>query len=117
MIIDLSNPWVFIIWYYITAGLLFASYKTKKAKICLIPIIYFLIVLAVSIAKVDDISNIIIHRVFNFLGLAVSISFFVVMDEVETIRKVISQVFKNKYKKDKLPSDMEDEESDENEGE
>ncbi len=111
MIIDLSNPWVFFVWYFITAGLLFASYKTKKAKICLIPVIYLLIMLAFSIAKVDDIYNIIIHRVIIFLGLAVSVSFFVVMDEVETRRKFISRVFKNKYKKDKLPSDMEEEDN------
>jgi hypothetical protein len=49
--------------------------------------------------------------VINFLGLEVSVSFFVVMDEVETRRKFISRVFKNKYKKDKLPSDMEEEDN------
>ena len=49
--------------------------------------------------------DIAIHRFFNFLGLAASLSMFVVMDEVETRRKVISQVFKNRYKKDKMPSE------------
>ncbi len=110
MIIDFSNPWVFIVWYFITAGLLYASYKTKKSKICLIPVCYFLLILALSVANPEWIDDVLIHRVFNFLGLSVSLSMFVAMDEVETRRKVISQVFKNRYKKSKLPSDMTEDE-------
>ncbi len=110
MIIDFSNPWAFLFWYIITAGLLFISYKTKKSKICLIPVAYFLIILGISVAQKKLIDDMFMHRCFNFFGLATSLSFFVVMDEVETRRKVISQVFKNRYKKDKLPSDMTDEE-------
>ncbi len=113
MIIDFSNPWVFVVWYFITVVLLFVSYKTKIAKICLIPVAYLLIILALSLAYPDWITNTFTHRFFNFLGLIVSLPFFVVMDEVETRRKVISQVFKNKYKK----KDKEDDESDSTEGE
>ncbi len=110
MIIDFSNPWVFLVWYFITVGLLYASYKTKKSKLCLIAVLYFLIVLGLSAANPDWIDDVLIHRIFNFLGIAASLSMFVVMDEVETRRKVISQVFKNRYKKAKLPSDMTEEE-------
>ena len=119
MIIDFSNPWTFIVWYFITVGLLFASYKTKKSKLCLIPVIYFMVVLALHIYYPEWIEDITIHRVFNFLGLAVSLSFFVVMDEVETRRKVISKVFKSRYKKKKDlddsydEDDIEDEDTDE----
>ena len=111
MIIDFSNPWVFIVWYFITAGLLFASYKTKKSKICLVPVFYFILILGLHLAYPDWIKNVTIHRVFNFLGLATSLSMFVVMDEVETRRKVISQVFKNRYKKgeDKIEEQEEEE--------
>jgi len=105
MIIDFSSPWPFLIWYAITAGILYASYKTKKAWICLIPTAYFLIILAVSNALREQCLDIYMHRVFNFAGLAVSLSMFLIIDEVETRRKVISQVFKNRYKKDKLPSE------------
>ena len=107
MIIDFSNPWVFITWYFITVGLLYASYKTKKSKICLFPVVCYLIVLGLSVVNPTWINDMFIHRVFNFLGLAASLSMFVIMDEVETRRKVISQVFKNRYKKSKLPSDVE----------
>ncbi len=110
MIIDFSNPWAFIVWYFVTAGLLYASYKTKKSKLCLIPVIYFMIILIVSSSNSEAIIDIVMHRVFNFLGLAAALSMFIAMDEVETRRKFISQVFKNRYKKAKLPSDMTEEE-------
>lgn len=110
MIIDLSNPWAFLAWYFVTAGLLFVAYKTKKAIFCLIPSIYFLVILAVSIANNSLLMDVVIHRIFNFTGLAVSLSMFLVIDEVETRRKVISQVFKNRYKKNKDNDDEEDDE-------
>jgi zinc transporter ZupT len=101
MISDFSNPWVFLVWYAITAILLFASYKSKKAIICLIPVIYFLITLAISVSKWYLLEDVLIHRIFNFLGLAAAISFYIVIDEIETRRKVINQVFKSRYKKSK----------------
>ena len=115
MIIDFSIPWVFVVWYFITVGLLFAAYKTKKSIFCLIPVVYFLIILAISIANNDLLRHVAIHRVFNFTGLAFSLSMYLVIDEVETRRKVISQVFKNRYKKNKdSDEDEEDEDADEN---
>ncbi len=105
MIIDFSNPWIFLLWYVITVGLLFAAYKLKKSKICLVPVIYFILILLLHSRNPDWFMDIGIHRFFNFLGLGAALSFFVVTDEVETRRKVISQVFKNRYKKSKLPSE------------
>ncbi|MBR6252902.1 MAG: hypothetical protein IKR04_03585 [Clostridia bacterium] len=122
MIIDFSNPWIFLLWYIITVGLLFASFKLKKSKICLGPVCYFMLILLIHSKNPDWFMDIYIHRFFNFLGLGAALAFFVAMDEVETRRLVISQVFKNRYKKDKLPSetgelleesDDEDEEEDE----
>ncbi len=108
MYIDFSNPWVFLVWYFVTVGLLFISYKTKKSILCLIPVIYFLVILGVHVFKPELIEDVVIHRIFNFIGLAVSLSFFVVMDEVETRRKFISQVFKNRYKKHKISDEVKD---------
>ena len=108
MYIDFSNPWTFLVWYFVTVGLLFISYKTKKSKICLIPVTYFLIILGIHVFKPELIDDILIHRVFNFSGLALALSFFVVMDEVETRRKFISQVFKNRYKKHKISDEVKD---------
>lgn len=116
MIIDFSNPWVFIAWYVITAGLLFASFKLKKAVICLITVIYFLVILGISARHTELIEDMMIHRVFNFLGLAVGLSFYIVIDEIETRRKVISQVFKNRYKKNKNVEEEDADESDNTEG-
>ena len=116
MIIDFSNPWVFIAWYVITAGLLFASFKLKKAAVCLVTVVYFLVILGVSAKYTELIDDMMIHRVFNFLGLAVGLSFYIVIDEIETRRKVISQVFKNRYKKNKGIEEEDIDESDSAEG-
>ena len=116
MIIDFSNPWFFIAWYVITAGLLFASFKLKKAVISLITVIYFLIILGISAKYTELIDDLMIHRVFNFLGLAVGLCFYIVIDEIETRRKVISQVFKNRYKKNKDIVEEDIDESDSAEG-
>ncbi len=105
MIIDLSNPYVFLFWYAITMGILFASYKIKKSWPCLIPTAYLLIILAISSNGANFIDDLNIHMAINFLGLATSLSMFIVMDEVETRRRVISQVFKNRYKKSKYSFD------------
>ena len=105
MIIDFSNPWVFLFWYIITVGLLFTAYKLKKSKICLVPVFYFILILLIHSQNPGEFMDIYIHRFFNFVGLGASLAFYVAMDEVETRRLVISQVFKNRYKKDKLPSD------------
>ena len=69
MIIDFSNPWFFLLWYVITVGLLFAAYKLKKSKICLVPIIYFILILAIHAGNPDWFMDVGIHRFFNFVGL------------------------------------------------
>ena len=116
MIIDFSNPWMFLVWYIITVLILFASYKLKKSWISLISVAYFLLILAISIRYNDSLLDVAVHRTFNFLGLAFSICMFVVMDEVETRRKVISQVFKNRYKRNKKnDEELENEDEMENE--
>jgi hypothetical protein len=108
MIIDFSNPWVFLVWYVITAGLLFLAYKTKKSLICLVPVVYFLIILAIT-ANSYYIEDMAIHRFFNFLGLTAGLCFYIVIDEIETRRKVINQVFKDRYKKNKKKEEDQDE--------
>ncbi len=79
MIIDFSNPWIFLLWYVITVGLLFAAYKLKKSKICLIPVFYFILILALHAGNPSWFMDIGIHRFFNFLGLR-SFSFFLYGD-------------------------------------
>jgi len=101
MIIDFSNPWIFLLWYIITVALLYVSYRNKKSIFSLITIIYFLIILWITTKYPYLFRNMFNHRVFNFLGLAAGLTMYLIIDEIETRRKVITKVFKNRYNKEK----------------
>lgn len=101
MIIDFSNLLTFLIWYGITVAFLMLAYIYKKSVFALIPMIYFLIILGISTANYTLIGDFLVHKVFNFAGLGISIVLYIVIDDIETRRKVISQVFKNRYKNSK----------------
>lgn len=101
MIIDFSNLLTFLIWYGITVAFLMLAYIYKKSIFALIPMIYFLIILGISVANYALIDDFLVHKVFNFSGLGISIVLYIVIDDIETRRKVISQVFKNRYKNSK----------------
>ena len=101
MIIDFSNILTFLIWYGITAIFLMTAYIFKKSFLALIPVIYFITILGVTANAIDLLQDIIVHRVFNFIGLGLSLVLYIVINDIETRRKIISQVFKNRYKNSK----------------
>lgn len=98
MIVDFSNLLTFLIWYGITATFLILSHVFKKSILSLIPVIYFLVILGLSATNPSALQDVLVHRVFNFIGLALSLVLYIVIDDIETRRKIISQVFKNRYK-------------------
>ena len=108
MIVDFSNILIFLIWYGITAVFLMLAYIFKKSILALIPVIYFVIILGFTANNIDLIQDIIVHRVFNFTGLAISLVLYIVIDDIEIRRKIISQVFKNRYKNSKKIEDESD---------
>lgn len=101
MIVDFSDILTFLIWYGITAIFLMSSYIFKKSILVLIPVIYFIIILGITANSIDLIQDIIVHRVFNFTGLGLSLVLYIVIDDIEIRRKIISQIFKNRYKNSK----------------
>lgn len=101
MIIDFSNILTFLIWYGITAFFLMLAYIFKKSILAFIPVVYFLIILGFTSGNVQFIDNLTVHRNFNFIGLGLSLVLYIVIDDIEIRRKVISQVFKNRYKNGK----------------
>lgn len=107
MIIDFSNILTFLIWYGITAVLLMLSHIFKKSILALIPVIYFLVILALTAGNPVFVQDILVHRIFNFTGFAISLVLYIVIDDIETRRKIISQVFKNRYKNSKTNSNTE----------
>lgn len=108
MIVDFSNIVVFLVWYVITVGLLYSAYKFKKSVFALIPVIYFLLILGVTAAIPGSLQDVFTHRIFNFLGLGFSIVFYIVIDDIEVRRRVISKVFKNRYKNNETEEKAED---------
>ena len=48
-----------------------------------------------------------VHDVFNFKGLVISINIYIFIDDIETRRKIISKVFKNRYKNSKAKDENE----------
>lgn len=101
MIVDFSDLLTFLIWYGITVAFLMLSYIFKKSILSLIPVIYFLVILGMSAVNPSLIEDMVVHEVFNFTGLGISIILYIVIDDIETRRKIISQVFKNRYKNSK----------------
>lgn len=98
MIMDFSNILTFLIWYGITAVFLMLAYIFKKSMLALIPVIYFLGILGITAANPSYIQDMFVHRIFNFAGLGLSIVLYIVINDIETRRKIIGQVFKNRYK-------------------
>ena len=101
MIVDFSDLLTFLIWYGITVAFLMLGYIFKKSILALIPVIYFLVILGMAAANTSLIDDMLVHEVFNFTGLGISIVLYIVIDDIETRRKIISQVFKNRYKNSK----------------
>ena len=101
MIVDFSDLLTFLIWYGITVAFLMLGYIFKKSILALIPVIYFLVILGMAAANTSLIDDMLVHEVFNFTGLGISIILYIVIDDIETRRKIISQVFKNRYKNSK----------------
>ena len=101
MVVDFSNILTFLIWYGITAMFLMLGYIFKKSILALIPVIYFLVILGFAATNSYLIGDMLVHKVFNFTGLALSLSLYIVIDDIEIRRKIISQVFKNRYKNGK----------------
>lgn len=101
MIIDFSNILTFLLWYGITAVFLMLAYIFKKSFLAFVPVAYFLAILGMTVANPMGFENITVHRTFNFIGLGLSLVLFIVINDIEMRRKVISQVFKNRYKNGK----------------
>ena len=97
MWIDFSVILTFLIWYGITAVLLMIAYIFKKSFFALVPVTYFLVILGITGFNSTGIQDMVVHRIFNFTGLGVSIVLYIVINDIETRRKIIGQMFKNRY--------------------
>ncbi len=69
MIVDFSNLILFFVWYFVTVLFLAVAYVKKKSILACIPVFYFLIILGISAGNPEQFENLLVHRIFNFIGL------------------------------------------------
>ena len=99
MIIDFSDLRVFCIFTLIAILLIICSVKFKKSFPAFISLLAYMIVLLTTAYADYEFVNRIVHFVVNYAGIIVSIVPYILVDDIETRRKVITRVFENRYKK------------------
>ena len=100
LIFEFSNLLVLFFWICLIITLNFWGVLKKKCFLNFISLIISVALLIVHVVFRDGyfISNA-RNLIFDFVFLIVSISTYLYANDIETRRKVISEVFENKYKK------------------
>lgn len=100
MMIDFSDLRVFCVFTLIAILLIICSVKFKKSFPALISLLAYVIVLTMT-AFMEEYTfvNRTIHFVVNYAGIVVSIVPYILIDDIETRRKIVTTVFENRYKK------------------
>ena len=98
--IDFSDLRVFCIFTLIAILLIICSVKLKKSFLALISLLAYVIVLTMT-AFVEKYTfvNHTIHFAVNYTGIIISIVPYILIDDIETRRKIVTTVFGNRYKK------------------
>jgi len=101
MIIDFSDLRVFCVFTLIAILLIICSVKLKKSFPVFISLLAYMVVLLTTAFTDSEFVNRTVHFAINYAGIIVSIVSYILVDDVETRRKVITKVFENRYKKKK----------------
>ncbi|MBQ9315170.1 MAG: hypothetical protein IJ220_09330 [Clostridia bacterium] len=97
-LINLSVLPIFIIWAGIVIFLNVRGFLKKQSKYHAINLAISLFLLIIHMSLRDTLSNWNFNIICDMIFLAVSISFYLYVNDIETRRKVISEVFENRYK-------------------
>ena len=95
---DLSFVLTFIIWAGIITYLNIQGFLKKKSFWNGINLVISLILLMIHLGIKDAMPNLRFNVICDMAFLAISIGFFLYVNDIETRRKVISEVFENRYK-------------------
>lgn len=95
---DLSFVLAFIIWAGIITYLNIQGFLKKKSLWNGINLAISLILLMIHLGIKDVMPNWRFNIICDMVFLAISIGFFLYVNDIETRRKVISEVFENRYK-------------------
>ena len=89
-----SNLIVLIFAVIITAVVHIIGFKKKKSIFSAIMLFVYTILLIIHISKWNSAFDVIV----DFIGMVVSITIYLIIDEIEIRRKKITQVFEDRYK-------------------
>lgn len=98
MIIDFSDLRVFCIATLITIILVSCSAKFKKSFPAFLSLLMYIIILLISAFSEYTFVDCTAHFVINYIGIIASIVPYILVDDIETRRKVVTKVFENRYK-------------------
>ena len=99
-VFDLSKVPILVLWIVIEYILNVKGYVRKKSMYNLISlsISLALIFLHVAFNKIPNVTLSSFNIIIDFIFLIISISLYLYINDIESRRKVISEVFENKYK-------------------
>lgn len=99
MYFDLSDLRVMLVAGLITVIAVLISSTTKKSIYSLIVLLTYTLILIVSTFGNFEFLNITLHYIIAIIGIIISITTYILTDEIEIRRKIVTKVFKDKYKK------------------
>lgn len=99
MIIDFSDLGIFCITCLISILMIICSIKIKKCFPAFMLLIAYMSVLLTTAYSEYEFYNRTLHFIVNYAGIIVSIVPYILVNDIETRRKFVTKVFKNRYKK------------------
>ena len=97
--IDFSDLRIFFPALLISILLLICSCKMKKSIFALIVLIIYILILAITAFNGMLFVNRTFHFIVTFAGIIAGIVTYILIDDIEIRRKVVSKVFTHKYDK------------------
>lgn len=100
LVFEFSNLLILLFWIVFIVTLNFWGVLKKKSFLNFLSLIVSIILLVIHVIfKGDYFISCARNMIIDFIFLIVSISTYLYVNDIETRRKVISEVFENKYKK------------------
>ncbi len=97
--IDYSIPFILVIWISIIAELNIIGFLKKKSLFNCINLFISLILIFMHLINKELITSWKYCIIHDFIFLSISVGLYLYVDDIESRRKVISEVFTNRYKK------------------
>ena len=98
-LINFSNVLVLVVWVFLFLALNIFGFVKKISWFSLSTLIFSLLFLIVHVTYQTEIE--VINILVDFISMIISMFLYLYVDEIQSRRQVIQEVFENKYKKKK----------------